>query len=82
MAAKLEWKEQHAFGARLMLGGWMLAETYRLGGKRGTAHVFKFSLTDTAVTESQPYESLADCMADCESEVRRLLKEAGVEVMP
>lgn len=29
---------------------------------------------------SKPYESIADCMQDAESEVRRLLREAGVKI--
>jgi hypothetical protein len=66
MAAKLEWTN----GGELMLGAFVLA---RLSPRRYsvmTGH------------ESERYDDPEDMVQDCESEVRRLLREAGVEVEP
>lgn len=71
MAARLEWKGRHMW----------------LGDERTTGCIFKrngwrWSLDKRTGPRkmSEPYESEADCRRDCESEVRRLLKYAGVEV--
>lgn len=78
MAAKLTVKTPHAFGRRIYLGGWLLCDVYRISGAKGTGRYFKYALTNDDVTESKPYQSIEDCEQDAESEVRRLLKEAGV----
>lgn len=71
MAAKLEW-----VGYNLYLGEWRLAEVRTLGPKR-----FRFRAPCDALGDGKrEYESAQDAFQDCESEVRRLLKEAGVEV--
>lgn len=71
MAARLEWK-----GHNLYLGEWRVAEVRTLGPKW-----FRFRAPcDTLVEGKQDYETAADAFQDCESEVRRLLKDAGVGV--
>lgn len=69
MAAKLEW----AKGA-LTLGGLIVAGTTL--ERRG----WEYRIPSVDGLEGGPYESLSDARQDCESEVRRLLKEAGVDV--
>lgn len=78
MAANLEWKNRNEFGGRLYLGGWMLGEAFRVSGRITIGRVFRYALVDDACTESNSYQSAEDCMQDLETEVRRLLKEAGV----
>lgn len=71
MAAKLEWN-----GGWLMLGGWRLGEV-ESGGSAWTPIVTRWpAKTDEHLT---PREDEADARQDLESEVRRLLKEAGVD---
>lgn len=69
MAAKLEWKDRG-----LRLGIWELA--YVMSGAKDTKH-FMYVI-DSGHVVSEDYEKESDCRQDCESEVRRLLKEAGV----
>lgn len=79
MAAKLEWVERHAFCAQMFLGPWMLGEVFRRGWeKRGAPITFHYSLTDRSATDGGIYETFDDARQDAESEVRRLLKDAGV----
>lgn len=68
MAERLEWN-----GVTLRLGPFVLAEVGRDDQRRARYRIGRKVASD-------PYESMVDCMQDCESEVRRLLKEAGVEV--
>jgi hypothetical protein len=66
MAAKLRWD-----GRLLMLGEVMVGEAHPLNGWRYRVAPRQWSKT---------YEDEADCRQDLESEVRRLLKDAGVDV--
>ena len=73
MAAKLEW-----IGDRLLVGPFVLGCTER----RRTG---VYAVLNTARGEEDlgmPREDGADAVQDLETEVRRLLKEAGVEVEP
>lgn len=71
MAAKLEWT-----GHNLYLGEFRVAEVRTLGPRR-----FRFRAPcDTMGKGRKEYESIADAFQDCESEVRRLLKKAGVDL--
>jgi len=66
MAARLLIDGDGIWLGRLRLAQWWIKgrmAQYRLAG----------------CTASKVYESLVDCMQDGESEVRRLLKEAGVD---
>lgn len=71
MAAKLEWRK-----GSLWLGAIEVAETVGWGTDEGV----RFKPSGGAW--SDPYQDPADLQQDCESEVRRLLREAGIEVMP
>jgi hypothetical protein len=76
MAARLEWH-----GERLMHGAYWCAEVRaRCGGQEYdyVTYVREQDVERGAVSE--PYQDKADAMQDAESEVRRLLREAGVEV--
>lgn len=76
MAARLEWRQQGKT-KRLLMGPWDLA----LVPKTVDGN---FGVVVTAYgkwpVEGHPYEMEADAMQDAESEVRRLLREAGVEI--
>lgn len=69
MTAKLEWAK-----GSLWLGVLLVAETTGWGTDDGV----RFRPSGGAW--SDPYQDPADLQQDCEFEVRRLLKEAGVEV--
>lgn len=69
MAINLVWKN----GA-LTCGGLILAGTTL--ERRG----WEYRISSTDGLSGGPYESLSDARQDAESEVRRLLKEAGVEL--
>jgi hypothetical protein len=69
MAAKLTW-----MGDALWLGDFVVGEIKRVTGVRATHRYW------AGRRQSELYESPQDCMLDCESEVRSLLKAAGVEV--
>jgi len=71
MATKLEWH-----GERLTLGG---IEGWTLGAVRKEGKRWRAVLNRMAGA-APSYESITDAMQDLESEVRRLLKEVGVEV--
>lgn len=72
MAARLEWN-----GNAVQMGPFVLGFTESMSGRH--RFVVRNGRQDKP---SDAYESLVDCMQDCESEVRRLLKEAGCEVEP
>lgn len=78
----LKWKDRNWSGGRLMLGGWQLAQVWREGAATAATDQFHYELQNEDCTHGGPYESGDDAFQDCESEVRRLLKEAGVEVVP
>jgi hypothetical protein len=82
MAARLEWKNKTAFGGDLMLGGWPMASVWSERGRGGVFKGARWEIPNLDCTSGGPYESAADAFTDCESEVRRLLKEAGCEVEP
>lgn len=69
MAVKLEWDN-----ISLMLGPIRVAQV-AVTGKQWR---FQIPMGERAMFESVGYQRGNDCMQDCESEVRRLLKEAGV----
>lgn len=82
MAAKLVWDDDH-----LMLGGpdgWALA--YLDDGNQHEREPGAWRYVLTASKGRGSYGEWAqrkeDARQDCESEARRLLKEAGVEVAP
>ncbi len=66
MAAKLEWKIGSLWLGRI--------EVARTEWRGGYAHRYQIGGHDW----SQSYQDEADCRQDLESEVRRLLKDAGV----
>ena len=70
----LRWK-----GNDLLLGAFVLGHVMTVGG---TSEFFVDDAIEEVAKEGDPYESEEDCRRDCETEVRRLLKEAGVEVDP
>jgi hypothetical protein len=72
MAAKLKW-----VGEQLRFGAFDVART-RNTTPSGRLYVYAVGWG----ADSEPYESLIDCMQDCEAETRRQLREAGVEVEP
>lgn len=72
MAARLEW-----VGAFLKIGPFALAE---VAPDDNQQHRFRLNIKGAKGIASDPYESILDCMQDCEAEVRRLLREAGVVV--
>jgi hypothetical protein len=71
MAAKLEWNKYD-----LMMGPFELAYVLRQGSQW---KMLILAVPGTMDVEKARYETDVDAMQDCESEVRRLLKEAGVE---
>jgi len=79
MTAKLMWD-----GRILDLCLWPEAGVGRVGMVRtrcdGVEYDYVTSVGERRVSE--PYQREADARQDCESEVRRLLKDAGVEVEP
>lgn len=66
MTAKLAWRSGDLWLGRMWVAGieWRAADGYR----------YKIPHRP----DSEPYQSAADARQDAESEVRRLLKEAGV----
>lgn len=78
MVARLEWRNRNAFGGYLSLGGWTLGAVWREASGGGRA--FRYELQDIDEHSGGPYEAADDAFQDCEAEVRRLLKEAGVEL--
>lgn len=72
MAAKLEWD-----GDELMLGG---KDGWTLGAVRQQGALFRAVLNRSDVATREEYEDRGDAAQDLDSEVRRLLKDAGVEV--
>lgn len=70
MAAKLEWD-----GDELKLGRWTLA---RVGKVLSLG--WMYGIPDAESGLHGPYEEPADAQQDAESEVRRLLKDAGIVV--
>lgn len=76
MAARLEWTN----GNDLVLGKkWVLATILK---ERGQWRMLLIAHKGALPCEKDLYERLGDCKTDCMREVRRLLKEAGCEVMP
>jgi len=69
MAAKLRWSK-----GSLWLGALKVADTVGWGDDEGVR------FRPAGGEWSDPYQAPSDLQQDCESEVRRLLKEAGVEV--
>ena len=69
MAARLEWEN-----------GALVAYEVAIANvsKRGDDWVYVARVDGRRIV-SPPYESEADCRQDCMAEVRRLLKEAGVD---
>lgn len=80
MAATLEWTNRTAFSGDLRLGGWLVGSVWRESSGRGSASLFHYELPDAECHGGGPYEVAADAFADCETAVRRLLKEAGVDL--
>jgi hypothetical protein len=78
MAATLTWKERIWSGGRLMLGGWQVAAVWREGAAAAGAGEFHYELQNEDCTHGGPYQDGEDAFQDCESEVRRLLRDAGV----
>lgn len=72
MAAKLEWKVGH-----LMMGPFRMGRVAK-ATPNGKLYVYAVGRG----VDSEPYESLVDCMQDGEAETRRQLREVGVEVEP
>lgn len=70
MSVTLKWD-----GPFLKVGPFVLAEVKPLGKKRSRYHLR--SGTGMPAQPSDPYESITDCMQDCESHVRGLLILAG-----
>lgn len=71
MAAKLEWD-----GDELMLGG---KDGWTLGAVRREGPLFRAVVNRSDVRTRDRYEDRGDAAQDLDSEVRRLLKDAGVE---
>lgn len=69
MAAKLRWE-----GDALWLGEFVVGELKRVTGVRSIHRYW------AGRRQSATYENPQDCMQDCETEVRRLLKKAGVDL--
>lgn len=70
MAARLEWH-----GDELKLGG---RRGWTLGAVRKKERGMWFAVPNRDAETRTGYERVTDAMQDLESEVRRLLKEAGV----
>jgi hypothetical protein len=77
MALKVEWKNRTAFSGTIVFAGFALADVHR-----DAAGLVHYQIHDSDVHSGGPYEDPEDAFQDCESEVRRLLKEAGCEVAP
>lgn len=75
MAARLEWH-----GPELKMGPFVVGLV--VTNKKEKTHYGVVQAYGKWSVEQTPYQSLLDCMQDLESEVRRLLKEAGCEVGP
>jgi hypothetical protein len=73
MAAKLKVNTKGVW-----LGALRLA-SFRASDARGL-EITNYVLGDGSNQKSARYDSSDDCVQDCESEVRRLLNAAGVEV--
>jgi hypothetical protein len=72
MAAKLTWD-----GDRFMLGG---KGGWTLGAVRSEGGLFRAVLNRSDVATRERYEDRGDAAQDLEAEVRRLLRDAGVDV--
>jgi hypothetical protein len=72
VAANLEWD-----GDELMLGG---KDGWTLGAVRREGVLFRAVLNRSDVDTREKHEDRGDAAQDLVAEVRRLLKEAGVEV--
>lgn len=73
MTAKLEWLK----GDDLVLGKkWQLATIIK---GHGQWRMLLIAHRGSLPCEKVMYESRIDCKADCKAEVRRLLKESGVD---
>jgi len=76
MAAKLAWD-----GDDLMMGTALLAYVVPVT-RSHKSRIVLVAFRGEQDCESPAYECAADARLDCESEVRRLLKDAGVDVEP
>lgn len=74
MAARLEWDKHD-----LNLGAFNLAYVSR-DRISGTWKMMLLPVGGSLPCEKERYQNEADCMQDCEAEVRRLLRESGVVV--
>lgn len=74
MAEKLVWRDGEIW-VGLYLGGWRLAAVWRVAPK--TWDAVNFGGPNNL---DEVWETKEDAMQDVEREVRRLLREAGVEV--
>lgn len=74
MAVKLEWKNRTAFTGTVVVAGFALADVFR---DEAFGLVY-YQIHDADVHSGGPYEDPEDAFQDAESEVRRLLKTAGV----
>lgn len=72
MAATLKWD-----GDELMLGG---KDGWTLGAVRSEGGLFRAVLNRSDVSTRERYEDKGDAAQDLETEVRRLLRAAGVDV--
>jgi hypothetical protein len=75
MAARLAWRN-----GVLCLGGLALYVGVAESDTEGRWEAYGDQSYGSVLTMT--WETESDAMQDCESEVRRLLKEAGVEVIP
>jgi hypothetical protein len=73
MAARLTWK-----GNELYLGRTKMAEVRERGSERRMYPDYEYVLGPEDKI-SDPYQNKADARQACETEVRRLLKNAGAE---
>lgn len=69
MAAKLEWRHGALLLGTLIVGRVALNH----GG-------WNYAIPSSGGENGGPYESMTDAQQDAEAEVRRLLKDAGIEV--
>lgn len=73
MAARLKVTTNGVWLGELRLASFRSADAWGL-------EITNYVLGDGTRQKSKRYDSPDDCVQDCEREVRRLLKEAGVEV--
>jgi hypothetical protein len=71
MAAKLEVNQRGVWLGKLRLASFL---------KSSSGIVINYMVADGSHQKSRRYEEPEDCRWDAESEVRRLLRDAGVEV--